>query len=85
MHAPTKTAACASQTPTQPSRGIFAEWPHHDWPHRHGCLVRQSEIVVWSSSGQAGSLVEPAGAGLMVSSPQVPAQVVFQVVPAAGE
>jgi hypothetical protein len=36
-------------------------------------LVRQSEIVIWSSAGEAGSLVEPAGAGLMTSSPDVPA------------
>jgi tRNA-splicing ligase RtcB len=38
-----------------------------------GSLVRQSEIVIWSSAGEAGSLVEPAGAGLMTSSPDVPA------------
>jgi Integrase core domain len=34
-----------------------------------GRIVRQSEIVILSSSGQAGSLVEPAGASLMMSSP----------------
>jgi hypothetical protein len=47
------------------------------------CL--QSEIVILSSAGQAGSLVEPAGAGLVASSPQVPVQVVVQAVPGAGE
>jgi hypothetical protein len=48
-------------------------------------LLRQSGIVIWSSASQAGSLVEPAGAGLVVSPPDVPAQVVFQTMPSAGE
>lgn len=47
-------------------------------------LVRQSEIVILSLSGEAGSVVVPAGAGLVTSSPGVPVQVVGEAVPAAG-
>ena len=47
--------------------------------------LRQSEIVILSWSAESGSLVEPAGAGLVASSPQMPAQVVFQAVPVVGE
>jgi hypothetical protein len=54
-------------------------------PRRPWRLVRQSEIVIWSSAGEAGSLVEPAGAGLVAPSPDVPSQVVSEAVPVAGE
>ena len=43
--------------------------------NERGLVVRQSEIVIWSSAGEAGSLVEPAGAGLVTSSPPSPMQV----------
>src|SRR4051812_47853648 len=48
-------------------------------------LVRQSEIVILSSVFEACSVVVPAGAGLVASSADVPAQVMFDAVPAAGE
>jgi hypothetical protein len=48
-------------------------------------LVRQSEIVILSSVFEACSVVEPAGAGLVASAPDMPAQVMGSAVPGAGE
>src|SRR5256885_16875598 len=48
-------------------------------------LIRQSEIVILSSVFEACSVVEPAGTGLVASSPDVPAQVVGDAVPPSGE
>jgi hypothetical protein len=48
-------------------------------------LVRQSEIVILSSAFEACAVVEPAGAGLVASSPDMPAQMVLDAVPSAGE
>src|SRR5690606_23278913 len=74
---------------TDPAR-VDLHVEHRPRTHEAGdltgyALVRQSEIVILSWSAESGSLVEPAGAGLVASSPQMPAQVVFQAVPVVGE
>jgi hypothetical protein len=43
--------------------------------------VRRSEILILSSAFEACSVVEPAGAGLVAPSPDVPAQVMLDAVP----
>jgi hypothetical protein len=44
-----------------------------------------AQIVILLSAVEAGSVMEPAGAGLVSASPDMPAHVVFDAVPASGE